>query len=138
MLAVLLSGCGGGGGSGGTTPTPTPSAKPPTIDNAMLNPAFVQYLGGNVIISAKVVDMDGTVSTVTARVTLGSSSKSVTLTGSSGIYTGSFAAPANSSGTDQVYTVTITATDNAGLSSSSPGFNFTVKASVSPPAPPPL
>ena len=60
MLAMMfvMNGCGGGGG-GGQPPPPSVDKTPPEISNPDASPRKLRFLGGEVTISAVVIDPSG-------------------------------------------------------------------------------
>lgn len=129
LLATVISiaGCGGGGG--------VPENEPPTVTSATVAPTELSFIGGTVAITAEVTD-DDTVATVSAQVAGPGGTATVALTLSGGQYTGEYVADANSGPDEDVYTVTVTATDNKGAIGEAVNTSFTVAVPSTPPAPP--
>ena len=131
LLATVISiaGCGGGGG--------VPENQPPTISAVTVAPTNVAFIGGTVTITAQVTD-DDTVATVSAEVAgPGADPDTVSLSLDGEEYSGDYVADKNLEPEEDVYTVTVTATDNKGEKTDSEMKDFKVAGLPTPPPPPP-
>lgn len=124
----------------GTTYNATSSAStqafdstPPTISGITLTPTTLTSAGGDVSISATVVDTGGSqMNYVVADLKVGGGPSYTSLSngGSGNVYSGGIHVPANSTPGDISYTPTVTAYDNAGNHSCASGAALTVPAAT--------
>jgi hypothetical protein len=143
---VTLAGCGSNGGGGGAmippagaSSTGTADSSAPVISGASATSSNMRYVGGAVPVSATITDNVGVASAeAVVEVPAGEAARpAVPLTaGANGLYSGTFAAPANvtASGQAATYRLTVRARDAAGNVVASSPLAVTVPAPVPPPA----
>lgn len=125
-LGFLAAGCGGGGGGGSTTDTTAPAITSPAISASTIQP-----VDQALTITAHVTDNVGVSSVVATLTPTSGPVVTITMTGSSGNYSGTWGANiAKSPGT---YQVRIVAKDTLNNTATSAAMSLTVEG---PPLPP--
>lgn len=108
----------------------------PMVQDFTIDPVTISPYGGNVTISAVVTD-NVAVSSAVALVTKPDLSVVTVPLSGTFVYSATYAAPSNPTGSNQTYTVRVRATDTSNNSFTADSLSFTVLAPGLPPPPPP-